>query len=152
LTLGGLLCAPVWGGLTDRFGPRAALQAVLLMGLLSPLLAGMGGLLWRSPLPFFAAFFCLGAVLEGGWAVFTNCLLELAPGPEQPAYIGMLSTLNALPALLLPLAAGLLVHSAGVPTLLLFALALLLTGLILARGLPPGPRQGRRPAAGAAAV
>ena len=133
LTVGGLACAPLWGWLTDRHGPRSALMAVMSLALLSPLLAGAGGLS-HTALPFFAGYFCLGAVIEGGWAIFTNYLLETIPGPEQPTYIGLMSLLNA-PSLLLPLAAGLLVRAWGVPAVLAPVALLLLAGLWVAYGL-----------------
>lgn len=145
-TAGGLLCAPLWGWLTDRSGPRTALLAVFLAGLLSPLLAAAGGMVWPGVAWFFASFFFLGAMMEGGWAVFTNYLLEMVPGPEQPTFIGILSTVNA-PALVLPLVAGLLVRSFGTPSVLGLALALLLGGFVTARGLPDTRRAGAPPAA-----
>ncbi len=133
-TVGGLACAPLWGWLTDRHGPRRALLAVMGLALLSPLLAGVGGLVSQSVLPFFAAYFCLGAVTEGGWAIFTNYVLETVPDPEQPTYIGLMSLLNA-PSLMLPLLAGVMVSLWGAPAVLLPSALLLLAGLWIARGL-----------------
>ncbi len=142
-TLGGLLCAPLWGWLTDRQGARAALLALFGLALLSPALAGAGGMLGAGVWAFFGAYFCFGAVLEGGWAIFTNYLLEAVPEAEQPTHIGMMSLLNA-PALLLPLAAGLVVRTLGAPALLIAAGLLLTAGLGITAGLPDPRRTGHR--------
>lgn len=135
-TVGALLCAPLWGWLSDRHGPRRALMVLFAVALSSPLAAVAGGLLsGGAAAAFFVAFFCLGAVLEGGWPIFTNYVLETVPGPEQTVFLGAQSTLNA-PALVLPLLAGLLVRAAGTPVTLAVAVALLLAGALVARGLP----------------
>jgi Na+/melibiose symporter-like transporter len=133
-TVGGLVCAPLWGGLTDRRGPRTALLVLLGASLLSPAAAWLG--VWGGSLAaFYAAFFVLGGVLEGGWAVFTNYLLESVPEPEQPLYIGLLSTAGA-PSLLLPLGAGLLAAGAGPAAVLSAAALLLAAGLGVTFSLP----------------
>jgi len=139
VTLGALVCAPLWGWMTDRYGPRAALFALACAALLSPLVATAG---WVAPaggglITFYAAYFLLGSVIEGGWAVFTSYLLEAVPGgSEQPVYIGLLSILNVPAALLLPLGAGALVQAFGPLTLLAPAVVLLVAALALVRGLP----------------
>lgn len=140
LTAGGLVCAPLWGWLTDRRGPRTALLALFLVSLLSPIASVIGAALSGPLITFFVAFFCLGAVMEGGWAVFTNYLLETIPEAEQPTYIGLMSALNA-PTLLLPLGAGLLIPAIGAPAVLLLAVALLAAGLALVYSLPDPRRQ-----------
>ena len=132
-TVGSLIGAPVWGRLTDRHGPRAALLALLAVSALSPVLAGVGAA-GGGLAAFFAAYACLGAVMEGGWAVFTNYLLETIPEPEQPTHLGMLSVLNA-PTLAFPLVAGTLVRAFGPPSTLFLAVALLVPGFFIALGL-----------------
>jgi MFS family permease len=146
-TIGALALAPVWGWVTDRFGPRAALAWLVVAGLLSPLVALVGTVLatasgataGAAPLlwAFYAAYFCLGGVSEGGWVVFTNYLLEAVPdGDERPTYIGLLSALAVPGAVLLPLGAGLLVRLSGPGPLLVVAAFLLLAALLVARTLP----------------
>lgn len=141
LTLGGLLCAPVWGWLTDRRGPRAALLAVFAAGVVSPAVVLAGGWAGWGTGAFAVAYFFLGGVLEGGWTVFTNYLLEMIPAPEQTTFIGLLSVLT-VPVLLLPLLAGFLVKSLGAPLVLVGCGVLLLAGLCVAAGLPDPRRPG----------
>lgn len=142
-TAGLLLCAPFWGWINDRRGPRAALIYLLAAALLSPLLAGLGGILKVSSsvslLLFFAAYFTLGAV-QDGWATFTNYVLEAVPSGQHPTYIALMSALNA-PSLLLPLLAGFLVKATGATTAFAFLFALLVVALLVVRTLPDTRRR-----------
>ena len=62
------VAAPVWGLLTDRYGPRAVmLPSVVFMSLLVGLLGSVGQL-WQYYLIFIAASFCAGGASPIGYA------------------------------------------------------------------------------------
>lgn len=139
-TLGGLCFAPVWGGLTDRYGPRLAMTALFAGSLLWPTLAAAGHLAGNgSLLPFYAAYFALGAVLDS-WVVITNYMLEAVRPAEQPVWTGLLNT-SSIPALVLPFTAGLLAARLGPGAALTLSATLLLAGLATAAALPDTRRK-----------
>ena len=62
------LTAPIWGGLIDRFGPRAVVvPSVVFMAMLIGSLALLGGL-WQYYLTFLAASFCAGGATPIGYS------------------------------------------------------------------------------------
>jgi MFS family permease len=146
-TLGLILLAPLWGWLTDRYGPKTALRGIFGLSILSPVCAllagytpgGVGGTL----LLFLLAYFCFGAV-QDGWVPMTNYLLEIVPEAEQPTYIALMNAASA-PALLLPFAAGLLADRVGPRAAFFGAVVLLLAGLWTALTLPETRRESAKP-------
>ncbi len=137
LTIGLLCLAPVWGWLTDRKGPRAALFALFAAAFLSPVMAILGAYAptGGAAIGFFlAAYFFYGAV-QDGWVTITNYLLEAVPEAEQPTYIGLMNAASA-PALLLPVFCGQLTGVWGAPAAWIFAAVLLLVGLFVVWTLP----------------
>jgi Na+/melibiose symporter-like transporter len=138
-TAGLLLCAPLLGGLTDRFGPRQTLLALFGLSLVSTLSAMIGGIHFGASvaLPlFFAAYFCLGAASDA-WTTLTNYLLEAVPDShEQATFIAIMNAASA-PVLLLPLLIGSLVSRGGSATFAFAAASLLLViGFFVTRSLP----------------
>ena len=133
-TVGLLMFAPVWGTLSDKWGPKRTLTLLLGVSLSWPLLAFLGAATGGSVLAFYAAYFVLGGVLEN-WITITNYLLESVPQDDQPTYIALMNAVS-LPALLLPLIAGQFAQSLGAGAALGFASLLLAGGLLVARTLP----------------
>ncbi len=138
-TAGLLVCAPLLGGLTDRFGPRQTLLALFVLSLVSTLCAVIGGLRVgaSAALPlFFVAYFCLGAASDA-WTTLTNYLLEAVPDShEQATFIAIMNASSA-PVLVLPLLLGPLVSGSGSATLAFSAASLLLlVGFFVTRSLP----------------
>lgn len=133
-TIGLLAFAPVWGTLSDRFGPKRTLATLLGISLLWPLLAFAGKFTGGNVILFYAAYFLLGGVVEN-WITITNYLLESVPENDQPTYIGLMNAVS-LPALFLPLIAGQCAESLGAGAALIFATLLLATGLFVTRTLP----------------
>jgi MFS family permease len=137
---GGLLvCAPLLGGLTDRFGPRQTLLALFGLSLVCTVCAVIGGIHFGSAvaLPlFYAAYFCLGAASDA-WTTLTNYLLEsVSDAHEQATFIAIMNASSA-PVLLLPLLLGFLVSRDGSATLAYVAASmLLLIGFFVTRSLP----------------
>ncbi|MBC8139410.1 MAG: MFS transporter [Fibrella sp.] len=139
-TVGLLAFAPVWGSLSDRFGPKKTLTLLLGISLLWPLLAFAGKFAGGNLILFYAAYFLLGGVVEN-WITITNYLLESVPENDQPMYIGLMNAVS-LPALFLPLIAGQCAQSLGAGAALIFAGVLLATGLCVTRTLPDTRRNG----------
>jgi MFS family permease len=134
-TVGLMAFAPVWGGITDRRGPRLSLLGHFVVGL--ALCAAAIASLAPGPLALpllFAAYFLFGGIMDA-WATATNYQLEALPEGEQATYIGLMNAATA-PTLLLPLVAGAVATAFGKLPLFLLAAALLLAGLLLARTLP----------------
>lgn len=133
-TVGLLVFAPVWGTLSDRWGPRRTLATLLALSLLWPLFAFAGAATGGNVLLFYAAYFLLGGVVEN-WITITNYLLESVPENDQPTYIGLMNAVS-LPALLLPLFAGQLAERFGAGAALGLAALLLAGGWYVANTLP----------------
>ncbi len=138
-TGGLLLCAPLLGGLTDRFGPRQTLLALFGLSLLCTGCAILGGIRLGAPiaLPLFcAAYFCLGAASDA-WTTLTNYLLEAVPEPQEQATFIAIMNASSAPVLVLPLLLGALVSRNGSATpAYLAASVLLVVGIFVTRSLP----------------
>jgi MFS family permease len=143
-TVGLLALAPVWGIITDRFGPRRALIGQLSVSLLLPAAALIGPVLivpgnenLTSLLGLSAlcvGYFFLGGVVDA-WATVTNYILEALSDDEQTTFIGLMNAASA-PSLLFPLGAGVLAATLGKPSVFIVAGILLAVGLYLALILP----------------
>lgn len=133
-TVGLLAFAPVWGTLSDRFGPKRSLTVLLAVALLWPVLAFAGKWSGGNVILFYATYFLLGGVVEN-WITITNYLLESVPEDDQPTYIGLMNAVS-LPALFLPLIAGQCANWLGAGSALIFAAILLAAGLGVTRTLP----------------
>lgn len=115
----GLICGnAAWGHLADRHGSRLQLRVLAFVHVVVPLCAALAGLLvrdappWGVYLAFSPTFFGFGALSTGTWMGITNFLLDIAPELDRPAYIAVTNALN-LPAVVLPMAGGLLVRTVG---------------------------------------
>lgn len=148
-TAGLLALAPVWGLLTDRFGPRRALVGQLSVSLMLPTAALIGpllhvpgndhvtGLLGMGALC--VAYFFLGGVVDA-WATVTNYILEALSDDEQTTFIGLMNVASA-PSLVFPIGAGILAATLGKHAVFLAAAVLLGIGLYLALSLPETRRK-----------
>lgn len=136
MTAGQLVSAPVWGRLTDRYGPRRSLVGLMALGTLAPV-AALVGLLWGGGMaPYLAAYFLLGAIADT-WSTTLNYLLELVhrSGENETDAIALMNVAS-VPALLLPLTAGLLTKVWGLPAPFVGATVLVGIAFLLARSLP----------------
>jgi len=108
----------VWGHVADRYGSRMQLRLLAVVHMVVPLCAVLAGLIvhgappWAVYLAFSPSFFGFGALSTGTWMGITNFLLDIAPEDDRPAYIAVTNALN-LPAVVLPVAGGLLVRAVG---------------------------------------
>lgn len=134
-TVGLLLFAPVWGTLTDKYGPRVSLLCLVGFGFFAPLI-GLWSISGQSRLvTFLVAFVLFGAVVDG-WMTITNYLLEAVSDREQTAYVGLMNAAS-VPALLIPFMCGLAYHSAGPPAAFILCAFLLVVCFGFAWSLPP---------------
>ena len=133
-TVGLLMLAPVWGILTDKYGPRISLLCLVGLALWVPV-AGIWGVSGLGRLSvFLSAFWAFGSVVDG-WITITNYLLEAVPEGEQPAYIGLLNTAS-IPALLIPFACGLVFRELGPTAAFVLCGVLLFVAFLFAWSLP----------------
>lgn len=146
-TAGLLLCAPLLGWLTDRYGPRRTLLLLFFLAILSALFAVFGAvrsLSMTGALTLFClSYFVLGTCSDS-WSTLTNYLLEAVPEHhEQAAFIALMNASSA-PVLVLPLLLGHLVRADGSATLA-FAVAagMLAVGLLVTISLPDTRRNNR---------
>jgi len=125
-----------WGHLADRYGSRLLLRALSLTHVLAPLLAAGAGLIvrdapaWVIYLAFAPTFFSFGALGTGTWMAITNFLLDIAPEHDRPAYIAVTNALN-IPAIILPMAGGLLLRFIGFQWIFLIAALFLICAFFM---------------------
>jgi predicted MFS family arabinose efflux permease len=137
--VGEIATGPLWGALSDRFGPALGLRAAAAGVVAAPLLGLAAGL--GAPGIYPVVFFLLGGTGSGVWILANNALLEAVEDRDRPLAIGVASLCQA-PTALYAVAGGLLLR-AGLPYPALFALTALLTalGLLVACRLPAGSRR-----------
>ncbi len=108
----GRICgALLWGYLGDRYGHQRAIKAVAFVAAAPATIAlgtglvgtGSGAIVWFSVL-----FFLLGFALEGA-PPFINYMLSIVPERERPLYAGLMGV-GYVPAVLAPVAGGLLIQ------------------------------------------
>jgi len=140
----------VWGHLADRYGSRLVLRVLSFTHLLVPLLAAGAGLVaghlpaWGVYLAFAPTFFGFGALSTGTWMAITNFLLDVAPEHDRPAYIAVTNALN-LPAVVLPMAGGLLLRVIGYGWIFLIAALFLVYAYFLSAKLVEPRATGAHP-------
>lgn len=131
----GMAClVPLWTMMSEKRSPAAAVKAVSLACLLTPLAAlTVGGV---SPWAFGLVFVLLGGCQVWGlWIAVNHYLLSHVRQAERPIFIALLNLLFA-PSALFPLLGGLVVKVAGVPALLALTAAVIACGAALAMRLP----------------
>ncbi|MDX1934811.1 MAG: MFS transporter [Capsulimonadales bacterium] len=133
-TAGMLLCAPLWGWVNDRFGPKTAVVGLLGTALSCPLLAALGGISGGNLTLFLLAYLLFGASMDW-WIPITNYLIESVPTEKQATFLGLMSVASS-PSLLLPLVAGFLMRQTGGLAVFTETFVLILLGLALALRLP----------------
>ena len=141
---GSMAASLVWAGVNDRRGPRAVIVGVAALRALPPLLALAIPALaatfpgWAAPgtgqYVYGLVFLFTGALAGGGMIGFSSYLLEVAPAPERPLYVGLGNTLAA-PGLLAPVLGGWLVSVWSYQPVFLLAGALGLATLTVSLGL-----------------
>ena len=126
----------VWGHVADRYGSRLQLRVLAFTHVIVPLSAVIGGLLvrdvpaWAIYLAFSPTFFGFGALSTGTWMAITNFLLDIAPEHDRPAFIAVTNALN-LPAVVLPMAGGLLLRIIGYEMIFIIAAVFLVYAFFL---------------------
>ncbi len=135
-TLAAMVTNPLWSWMSDHRGSRPLLLAAALSWILMPLIAFLFGLA-PNPLfivPFGLLFLVYGAGRTAANISFPTYLLEIAPAPERPLYIGLTNTLLGI-ATFIPAAGGILLDLSGFTPLFVLSFLIAALGLALARGL-----------------
>lgn len=117
--------ALLWGYLTDRIGYR---WLWMIYGLLLVLYA-LISLLAPSAGYFYVVFAIIGAAMGMETAVRPETIYQLSPPSETPRFVGLSNTLLALPFLVGPLLAGVLVDQFSFETALAATLVVTLLAL-----------------------
>ncbi len=131
--LGIVLLMPFWTLITERINPAAAIRAVGITILLTPLTAlGVGSL---GPAWFGLVFMLMGGSLGWGlWIVVNHYLLAHVSMAQRPAHIATLSLLF-VPSALFPFIGGLFMRGTTMITVGQYPLLFVLTAAITAVGL-----------------
>lgn len=136
-----MVCGPVWGGLSDRFGRKPILLIGILGYVVTMLWFGLADRLWM----LFAARILAG-ILSSATAPTTMAFVsDSTPEEERGGGMGMLGAASGIGAILGPVLGGLLGNkSIALPFFIaagLAALSLLLAWVFLPESLPPEKRQ-----------
>lgn len=126
----------VLGHVSDQYGNRLLLRVLALIQMFVPITALLAGGIaphapgWLLYLAFFPTFFGFGSLLGATWMAVTNYLLDVAPEHDRPAYIAVTNALN-IPAVILPMLGGLLLHTLGYLVIFLIAAVVLCYAFLL---------------------
>lgn len=140
---GSILISATVGYMSDHLGPRWAIMAAGVSGILAPLIVLFVPV--KSFWLYVPVFFMVGGMTGALWIGLTNFLLELAEPNERRSYIGIMNTAGA-PTLAFPFIGGLIAHVFSYRAVFAVTAIALGIGLILALGLHT--REGN-PASGA---
>ncbi|NOY55778.1 MAG: MFS transporter [Actinobacteria bacterium] len=99
---GAALSNLLWGWMGDRFGNRAVIIGVVLVGGLTPISALVAG---SAPGLFVIVFALMGSTISGVRLGFNNMILEMASVSLRPTCVALQNTLLT-PVMLLPLIVG----------------------------------------------
>jgi hypothetical protein len=127
LSVGKIAAGPLWGWISDRFGPVVALRCVAGVVSLAPLIALSSGA--GSSWVFPAVFLMRGAVQDGLWMVGSNAMLDAVGETERPLAVGVASMLLA-PTALYGVLGGLLAERTTYSVVFACALSLAVMGLL----------------------
>jgi len=101
----------LFGFISDHKGHKLTLEACILLGVASLVLALVAG----SPLWFYPVFFLRGMMEAGNMLSGMSITMEFSNVEDRPTYIGMANTIPGVAAAIAPLFGGWLVSLAGYP-------------------------------------
>ncbi len=139
-----LVTNPLLSRLSDRRGNRIVLVTAALGMLVMPLVATIFRLLPPGPMlgiPFGLVFVVNGVTRSAGNISFPSYLLEIAPAPQRPLYIGFTNSVLGV-ATFFPIVGGVLLDLAGFDAVLALTLVVGALACWLAGGMVE-PRQAR---------
>ncbi len=144
-TAASLLTNPLLSRLSDRRGHRIALVTAALGMLTMPFVAAIFRLLPPGPMlgiPFGLVFVVNGVTRSAGNISFPSYLLEIAPAPERPLYIGFTNSVLGI-ATFFPIVGGILLDLAGFDAVLALTLCVGALASWLAQGMVEPRRLGK---------
>lgn len=137
---GSMLISATVGYLSDHLGPRWAIIASGLSGILAPLIVLLIPI--KSFWLYVPVFFLVGGMTGALWIGLTNFLLELAEPCERRSYIGVMNT-AAAPLLAFPFIGGLIAQWLSYRAVFAATALVIGIGLVFALGL--NTREGNQP-------
>ncbi len=144
-TFGGLVAGLVLGPIADRKGAHRVVQLMALFQFLAPALALLAARLSvgtpQALTALFALVFLFLGIGEGSTMLgLLNYVLEIAPPPDRPSYVGLTNTLAGM-IVLYPIIGGWIATRWGYEAVFALAALIVLIGGLLALWLPsPAPK------------
>lgn len=125
---GRVATGPVWGWVSDRAGSSAAVTAISICVLATPLaaLAATGATPWVLVI----VFVLMGAVMDGVWMVMSTAILATVDSADRPLAVGVASVCQTPSALYGPLG-GLLAGLTSYRVVFGTAAAMALAGVVM---------------------
>jgi len=156
-TVGGLVAGLVLGPVADRKGAHRVIQFMGLCQFLAPMIALLAGPLAAAGpqvlTALFALVFLFLGIGEGSTMLGAlNYVLEIAPPPDRPSYIGLTNSIAGV-IILYPIVGGWIATRWGYEAVFALTAGIVLVGGLLALGLPSartaasGPATGEEPVA-----
>jgi predicted MFS family arabinose efflux permease len=132
-SVGRVCTGPLWGWVSDRYGPATGLRSVAFSIFLIPILALLAarGAVWLLPI----TFLLLGAVQDGIWMTGSNVLLEAVEEVERPLAVGVVTVFQS-PGAIYSVLGGLLAERTSYPVVFCAALIMAGCGLWMTFQLP----------------
>ncbi len=119
LTASQMIAAPTFGWLADRWGHRKIYILGAIFAVVSSLMAiissDMNGLL-NPELSAFLAMILIGFSLSIFWTVGLSYSLSFGDEQEKPLYVGIINTLGAPIAIVVPILGGVVASKSNYPT------------------------------------
>lgn len=129
-TIGGLLGSLAFGRLSERRGPLWVIRVGSAAAAIGPVFALVADAGPGSAWAYIAAFFVLG-MLDSVWMQgFANYIIEIAPGPKRPVYVGTANTILSL-STLAPILGGWLIETTSYTVLFGLTTAVLIAGFVV---------------------
>lgn len=138
-----VLCAPLWGWLSDRWGRGSSM--LLAMGMVTLALALP--LLWQSLPVFVLHYVVMGLGAQGAFTMVQASSTEQVAPQDIPVAISLVTVFYAGGQFIGPALASPLIEARGFPVVLVLCCLLMLGGLVLAwriRGFGPLPHEPAR--------
>ena len=129
VSIGKVSTGPLWGWISDHFGPVIGFRAVAVSVVTIPMLAliAAGCAPWALPI----SFFLLGAVQDGLWMTGSTVMLESVADRDRPLVIGVAALLQS-PSAIYGVTGGVIAQTFSYPVVFSGTLIVTTAGLFAA--------------------
>jgi len=129
-TIGGLVGSLAFGRLSERRGPLWVIRAGSAVAAIGPIFALVANAEIGSTWTYIIVFMALGT-LDSVWMQgFSNYVIEIAPGPRRPVYVGTANTILSL-STLAPIFGGWLLQTTSYTVLFGLTTVVLIAGFVV---------------------